>query len=136
MIENVVKDFGVNTGGGFIDQNSREYLIRNIGRTKKLDDLRNLVVDMRGAQPILLRQVADVSFAARVKRGDAGFQGKPAVIIGVQKQPAADTVALTRQIEAELAKLQATLPAGVNANQVQFRQATFIENSIANVKSV
>jgi len=136
MIEEVIKDFGANTGGGFIEQNNREYLIRNIGRTKKLDDLRNLVVDMRGAQPILLRQVADVAFAPRVKRGDAGFQGEPAVIVGVQKQPNADTVALTQQIEFELAKLQPTLPVGVMANQIQFRQATFIENSISNVKSV
>lgn len=136
MIEGVITDFGTNTGGGFIDQNSREYLIRNIGRSTKLEDLRNLVVDMRGGQPILLRQVADVSFAAQVKRGDAGFQGKPAVIIGVQKQPNADTVKLTRHIEDELAQLQPTLPTGVNANQVQFRQATFIENSISNVKSV
>ncbi len=136
MIEAVIKDFGSNTGGGFIDQNSREYLIRNIGRTKKLDDLRNLVVDMRGTQPILLRQVAEINFAPKVKRGDAGFQGEPAVIVGVQKQPKADTVALTRQIENELAKLQPTLPVGVIANQVQFRQATFIQNSISNVKSV
>ncbi len=136
MIEEVIRDFGSNTGGGFIEQNSREYLIRNIGRTKKLDDLRNLVVVMRNTQPILLRQVADVTFAAKVKRGDAGFQGKPAVIVGVQKQPKADTVALTRQIEVELAKLQPTLPVGVVANQIQFRQATFIENSISNVKSV
>ena len=36
--------FGVNTGGGFTDQYAREYLIRNIGRTTSLDDLRNLVV--------------------------------------------------------------------------------------------
>jgi CzcA family heavy metal efflux pump len=136
MIEEVIKDFGSNTGGGFIEQTSREYLIRNIGRTTNLDDLRNLVVDMRGSQPILLQQVADVSFAARVKRGDAGFQGREAVIIGVQKQPDADTVSLTKIIEDELGKLQSAMPAGVRVNQVQFRQATFIENAINNVKSV
>lgn len=136
MIEQVIKGFGSNTGGGFIDQNNREYLIRNIGRTTKLDDLRNLVVEIRKGQPILLRQVADVSFAAKVKRGDAGFNGEPAVIIGIQKQPNADTVTLTEKIEAELQAMQGLLPAGVKADQVQFRQSTFIENSIANVKSV
>lgn len=136
MIEDVISEFGANTGGGFIDQHSREYLIRNIGRTTKLDDLRNLVVVMRGTQPILLRQVANVDFAPRVKRGDAGFQGEPAVIIGVQKQPNADTVVLTNKIEAELKKIQSTMPDGVVADRVQFRQATFIENSIQNVKSV
>lgn len=136
LIEEVIRGFASNTAGGFIDQNNREYLIRNIGRTTKLDDLRNLVVDTRDGQPILLRQVADVGYAARVKRGDAGYQGGPAVIVSVQKQPDANTVSLTQKIEAELAQIQKTLPEGVRVDQVQFRQATFIENSIANVKSV
>ena len=136
MIENVVKGFGSNTGGGFIDQNDREYLIRNIGRTTRLEDLKNLVVDTRGTQPILLQQVATVSFAPKVKRGEAGYQGQPAVIVSIQKQPDADTVALTKKIEDELLRIQKSLPTGTNVNQVQFRQATFIENSISNVKSV
>ncbi len=136
MIEEAIAQFGTNAGGGFIDQHAREYLIRNIGRTTRLDDLRNLVVITRANQPILLRQVADVDFAPRVKRGDAGFQGEAAVIIGVQKQPQADTVSLTNIIETELDKIQRTMPEGVSVNRIQFRQATFIETSIANVKSV
>ncbi len=136
MIEAAIAQFGTNAGGGFIDQHAREYLIRNIGRTTRLDDLRNLVVVTRKGQPILLRQVAKVNFAPRVKRGDAGFMGEPAVIIGVQKQPQADTVTVTNEIEAQLAKIQRTLPDGVTADRIQFRQATFIETSIANVKSV
>ena len=136
QIETAIKRFGSNTGGGFVDQYSREYLIRNIGLTDRLEDLRNVVVDSRAGQPILLRQVADIGFAARVKRGDAGYQGKPAVIISVQKQPGADTVSLTRSIEETLAQIQKTLPKGVTATNVQFRQATFIENSVASVKRV
>ncbi|MBX9874318.1 MAG: efflux RND transporter permease subunit, partial [Beijerinckiaceae bacterium] len=62
--------------------------------------------------------------------------GKPAVIIGIQKQPEADTVALTRQVETALAEIQKTLPGGISATNVQFRQATFIETSIANVERV
>ncbi len=102
QIEAAVTRFGTNTGGGFVDQQGREYLIRNIGLTRRLEDLRDTVVAYRQDQPVLLRQVADVDFAARVKRGDAGYRGKPAVILSVQKQPGADTVALTRQIEAAL----------------------------------
>jgi HME family heavy-metal exporter len=135
-IETAIRRFGANTGGGFIDQHAREYLIRNIGLTTRLEDLRNLVVATRQGHSVLLRQVAQVDFAARVKRGDAGFMGGPAVIVGIQKQPAADTITLTRAIEAQLETIQKTLPKGVVANKIQFRQATFIETSIHNVERV
>jgi HME family heavy-metal exporter len=135
-IESAVGKFGVNTGGGFVDVKEREYLIRNIGRTTRLDDLRNLVVAYREGQGVALKQVADVDFAPRIKRGDAGFNGKPAVILSVQKQPGADTVVITRQLEGMLAGLQKVMPKGVRVLDVQFRQATFIEASIDNVLRV
>ncbi len=130
-----VRRFSQNTGGGYVDQYSREFLIRNVGLTNRLEDLRNLVVATRQGQVIALRQVASVDYAARVKRGDAGYQGEPAVVISVQKQPGADTLALSRQIESALAEIQKTMPAGVTANNIQFRQANFIQSSIANVRS-
>jgi HME family heavy-metal exporter len=136
QIEKAIARFGTNSGGGFVDQHGREYLIRNVGLSKQIDDLGNTVVMEREDQPILLKQVAAVEFAARAKRGDAGYNGKPAVIVSVQKQPAADTVALTRSIEASLGTLQRTMRAGVTVTNVQFRQATFIETSIGNVKRV
>lgn len=136
QIERAVTRFGTNTGGGFVDQHGREFLIRNVGLTRKIDDLGNTVVAGRDHQPILLKQVARVDFAPRVKRGDAGYNGKPAVIVSVQKQPASDTVVLTREIEATLRDLQLTMPAGISVTNVQFRQATFIETSIRNVERV
>jgi HME family heavy-metal exporter len=136
MIEKAIKQFGANTGGGFVDLKAREYLIRNIGRTTRIEDLRSLVIDFRDGQAISLDKVANVDFAARTKRGDAGFNGKPAVILAMQKQPAADTVSITRAIEAMLPVLQRVMPEGVRVTDVQFRQATFIETSIANVERV
>ena len=135
-IEQAIKSFGMNTGGGFVDQKTREFLIRNIGRSSRIEDLRNLVVAYREGQVVTLSQVADVDFAARTKRGDAGFNGKPAVILGIQKQPDADTVTITREIERVLPELQRVMPEGVRVTDVQFRQATFIESSIDNVKRV
>jgi CzcA family heavy metal efflux pump len=136
QIEQAVTRFGTNTGGGFVDQHGREYLIRNVGLTRRLEDLGHTVVVVRNDQPIFLKQVASVDFAPRVKRGEAGYNGKAAVIISIQKQPAADTVTLTRKIEAALQDIQRTLPAGISATNVQFRQATFIETSIHNVERV
>src|SRR5215213_188563 len=41
QIERAITQFGTNTGGGFVDQGGREYLIRNVGLTKRLEDLAN-----------------------------------------------------------------------------------------------
>jgi heavy-metal exporter, HME family len=135
-IERAIRAFGTNTGGGFVDQHDREYLIRNLGRTTDLEDLRNVVVATKQDQPVFLRQVAEVAYAARVKRGDAGFNGAPAVIISVQKQPGADTVKLTTQVESALAEIGKNLTNGVKVDQILFRQADFITTSIGNVKNV
>lgn len=136
QIEQALAQFGSNTGGGFTDQYSREFLIRNVGRTQNIEDLASVVVASVDGQPVLLRQVAEVGFAPRLKRGDAGYQGQSAVIVSVEKQPDIDTVKLTREVEAALSEISATLPAGVKADQVLFRQANFIETSIGNVQKV
>jgi HME family heavy-metal exporter len=136
QIEKALASFGGNAGGGFTDLNSREYLIRNIGRTTSLDDLRNIVVAKVDGKPVFMHQVASVAFAARAKRGDSGFMGKPAVIVAVEKQPNVDTVTLTRKVEEALKELNTSLPHNIKADQLVFRQANFIETSIRNVQTV
>jgi heavy-metal exporter, HME family len=133
-LESAVQGFARNTSGGFLEKQSQEYLIRNIARTTRLDDLRNLVVAHREEAPVLLRQVAEVRWAARVKRGDASLNGRPAVILSVQKQPQADTVSLTRQVESALDELWGTVPPGTLGKEVLFRQADFIAASVSNVQ--
>lgn len=136
QVEKALAQFGTNAGGGFTDQYAREYLIRNIGRTTSLDDLRNVVVARVNGGPIYLWQVAGVEFAPKVKRGDSGYMGNSAVIVSVEKQPNIDTVRLTREIEQALKDITASLPKSIKANQILFRQANFIETSIHNVERV
>jgi HME family heavy-metal exporter len=81
-----------------------------------------------------LKQLAEVKLAPAIKRGDAGYNAKPAVILSVQKQPAADSVALTREVERAMADLSKSLPQGVEAPQFLFKQADFIEHSVTNVE--
>jgi HME family heavy-metal exporter len=136
QIERSLTSFGVNVGGGFTDQSAREYLIRGIGRSTSLEDLRNLVVTSDSNGPIYLRQLAAVEFAPRVKRGDAGYMGRPAVIVSIEKQPNVDTIRLTREVEAALKQIAGGLPQGTKLDQVIFRQADFISTSIRNVQIV
>ncbi|MDP1691803.1 MAG: efflux RND transporter permease subunit [Burkholderiaceae bacterium] len=134
QLEGALKGYSSNTSGGFLELNGREYLIRNLGRSSSLEDLRNLALTAKDGQAIVMRQIAEVTFAAAIKRGDAGFEGQPAVILSIQKQPAADTVALTRGIEAALEDMKRSLPAGMAAPKVTFRQASFIEASITTLQ--
>lgn len=133
QVTTALRGFASNTSGGFVDLNNREYLIRNLGRTNRLDDVKGLAITYRNGMPVLLEQVANVSYAPAFKRGDAGLNSKPAVIMSVQKQPAGDTVRLTRDIETALAELKQGLPAGISQPVVLFRQANFIDASIGNV---
>jgi CzcA family heavy metal efflux pump len=133
QVESALRGFAANASGGFIDLNSREYLIRNLGRTTREEDLKGVAVSLRAGAPVLLEQVANVRYAPAFKRGDAGMNGKPAVIISVQKQPQADTVKLTAAVETALRELRQGLPPGLSAPEVLFRQANFIQASINNV---
>ncbi|MGB9494456.1 MAG: efflux RND transporter permease subunit [Azonexus sp.] len=133
-LEAALKDFGANTSGGFLEAQGREFLIRQIGRNSRIEDLQNVVVTVKNGQPILLKQLADVRLAPAIKRGDGSYRGKPAVILSVQKQPAADSVALTREVEKAVAELSKSLPQGVEAPNFLFKQADFIEHSVNNVE--
>jgi HME family heavy-metal exporter len=133
QVQEALRGFASNAGGGFIDLNSREYLIRHLARTHRIEDLQGLAVAWRDGRPILLEQVARVEFAAGLKRGDAGYNGAPAVVLSIQKQPAADTVRVSREVEAALADLGRARPAGLSEPRVLFRQADFIQASVGNV---
>ena len=123
----------VNTAGGFLEGSNQEALIRNIGRTTNIDEIANAVVEARKGVPILLRDVADVKFGKQVMRGDAGVNGAPAVILSVQKQPGADTIRLTAEVEKALAELQKGFPPDVTITPL-FKQGNFIKAAIANVE--
>ena len=133
-LEAALRDFGANTSGGFLEAQGREYLIRHLGRNTSLTDLQNVVVAVKNGQPILLKQLADVKVAAATKRGDGSYNGRPAVILSVQKQPGADSVALTREVERAIGELQKSLPKGVDKPTFLFKQADFIERSVQNVE--
>jgi CzcA family heavy metal efflux pump len=88
---------------------------------------------MRGAEPVLVRHLGEVRIGPALKLGEGSHDGKPAVVIGIQKQPGANTLELTRRLDAELDAIQDTLPAGMEIDRNIFRQSDFIEVAIENV---
>ncbi|MBI3445231.1 MAG: efflux RND transporter permease subunit, partial [Magnetospirillum sp.] len=133
-LEKALAGFAKNSTGGFLEQRASEFLIRNLGQTIQLDDLRNTVVAWRNNAPVTVDQVADVRFGPGIKRGDASINASPAVIMAVQKQPGANTVTLTREVEKALAEMKRALPADVTADHILFKQADFIARAVDNVE--
>lgn len=132
-ISTALEKSNINSTGGFVDAQSQEYLIRNLARFYSLDELKNTVVAYRQGTPIKLGDVANVEFGAKIKRGDGGTMGDPAVIMAISKQPGASTQVLTEKIDAALKELQATMPRDVEINPALFRQENFINAAIGNV---
>ncbi len=122
-----------NSTGGFVDAQSQEYLVRNLGRFYSVDELKQTVVAYRNNVAIKVGDVANVEFGAKIKRGDAGSNGTPAVIMSIQKQPGTSTLELTKKVDDALSELQVSLGDDIEINARLFRQANFIETSISNV---
>jgi CzcA family heavy metal efflux pump len=132
-LESALRESNMNTTGGFLIDGARESVVRNLARFETIDDIRNTVVTMRGGVPVLIGAVADVRIGTGVKRGDAGFNAGPAVILSIQKQPGASTTDLTEAILLELDDVETSLPPGVKIHRGVFQQARFIEAAIGNV---
>ena len=134
QVMDAVGDANANSSGGFLEQPVDEYMIRARGRVNNLDDLANSVITVKNGTPILIKNIASVRFGPALKRGDGSFNMQSDVVATIQKQPNANTLEVTRQIDEALASLKSTLPDDVTIDTKAFQQAAFIERAIGNVK--
>eukprot|EP00913_Durusdinium_trenchii_P028463 g26691.t1 len=132
-LTNAVEKSNAVSGGGFLLDKEQEKLIRIVGRVGSKKDIENTIIRMGETVPITIGQVAEVKFAGPVKRGDGSVNANSAVILSVQKQPGADTIALTERILKTLDEIQKQQP-NIKIETNIFRQANFIEVAIGNVE--
>jgi nickel/cobalt tolerance cation efflux system protein len=123
-----------NAPGGFLIAGGQEKLIRASGQAGGSEDLADSVVTDNEGKPLRLGDVAEVRLAGALKRGDGSFNGKPAVVLMINKQPDIDTPRVTRQVEERIAALSKTLPGDIEVKRT-FRQANFIDTAIQNVST-
>ncbi|MEA5537774.1 efflux RND transporter permease subunit [Limnoraphis robusta Tam1] len=131
-VTNAARGANSNAPGGFLIGGGQELLVRGIGQVNSVEDLQQSVVKVENGIPILLEDVAEVQTGAALKRGDASFNGQPAVVLMVNKQPDVDTPSVTKAVEAVMASLQPTFPTDVQIVRT-FRQSNFIDSAIGNV---
>lgn len=135
QVAEALRESNSNSTGGFTERGGQEQLIRGVGRIASVADIADAVVLVRDGVPVLVGQLGEVAIGAAIKRGEGSSDAAPAVVLGIQKQPAANTLELTARIDAELSSISSTLPPGMIIERDKARQADFITTAIANVSA-
>lgn len=125
-----------NSSGGFMYEYGNEYIVKGIGRTNDINEIGKAIIKKSNGNAIKIEDVAEVKIGAAPKIGDGSLRGKPAIIMTVMKQPATNTLELTKNIDLAIADIQKTIPHDVEINTKIFRQQDFIDASISNIKKV
>jgi HAE1 family hydrophobic/amphiphilic exporter-1 len=122
----------INYPVGRVKSQDKEFLIRLLGEYTDLDEVRNTVVGMKGQSPILLKDIADVSWGPEEVLTVTRYNQGQAIFVVVQRRPDANPVQVARAARTELKQLSGFLPAGVEY-QVIFDSSKEITRSISNV---
>jgi cobalt-zinc-cadmium resistance protein CzcA len=102
-----------NTGGAYIEKNTSIYYIRTNGIAQSLDDIGNIVVDVRSGRPILIKDVATVQFGKAPRYGALVRDGEEAVGGRVMMLKGANSAAVTERVKERVIQIEKSLPEGV-----------------------
>ena len=132
------------TGGGLLEREDEERLIRIRGQSLTPGEIGETPVLWRDGRPVRIRDVATVRMGGPVRRGDGGVlvraadgsekvSGGEAVILAIQKQPGVGTLELTARMDQALDELERELAGKASLERRVFRQADFISRAVDNV---
>ena len=123
-------------GAGFVETAAQRLVLQTEGQSLTPEQLGEIVVTQRDGRSIRLHDVADVVEAGEPKFGDALINGKPGVLMTTASQFGANTMEVTRGVEAALEELKPAFAAeGIEYIPALHRPATFIEIAIRNMKT-
>lgn len=121
--------------GGFIDTPNQRLGVQHILPIDSADDLGRIALapsNPAAAPNLRLSDVADVVEDHQPLIGDAIVNHEPGLLLVVEKFPEANTVEVTRAVEAALLAMAPGL-SGIDIDSTVFRPATFIESAIGNL---
>src|SRR5579862_8673675 len=117
---------GANVSGpkGSLDGAQQSYTIAANDQIAAADAYRPVIIAYRNGSPVTIGDVAVIVDGLENDRTGGWYQGTPAVIIDIQRQPGANVIAVVQDIQNEIPKLQRAIPAGVKLSVVSGRTVT------------
>lgn len=114
---------GANVSGpkGSLDGAYQSYSIAANDQITSAEAYLSVIVAYRNNAPVLLKDVATVIDGLENTKIGGWYQGTPAVIINVQRQPGANVIETVRRLKAELPRLQRAMPSDVKLTVVHDR---------------
>jgi len=105
--------------GGRVDMGPRELSLRTRGRFEHARGFPELVVATVNGAPVRLQDLGEVVDGSKEVRTFARLDGKPAVVLQVQRQSGANTVEVIEAVKERLVRARQLLPEGVTATVIQ-----------------
>jgi cobalt-zinc-cadmium resistance protein CzcA len=103
-----------NTGGSYIEQQSKAYFIRGLGQVQNLEDIRNTVVKNIKGTPVLVRDIARVQFGTATRYGAVTRNGGGEVVAGVTLMLKGENFnQVIKNVKERIVQIQKSLPEGV-----------------------
>ena len=118
--------------GGFVESNGQRLNVRNIQPIVTADDLSKIPLERQNGDVIRLSDVSNVVEDTMPLWGDAGINGKPGLMLIVQKVPGANTLEVTKGVENALDDMKPGMP-DIQVHEGLFRPATFIDMALDNL---
>lgn len=78
-----VSKSNINVGGDVIEKGSQAYVVRGVGLLESIEDIENILIEVRGTTPILVKHVAEVQVSAKPRLGIVGLQDEDDLVQGI-----------------------------------------------------
>ena len=132
-IRNAVSAANSSTPVGTLNGPKQDVALQASGQMDKAMDYRQIVVAWRNGSPVKLEEVARIYDSVENERIASWLNGDRSIVLGIQKQPDANTVAVVDSILAKLPVLRAQIPPSVSINVLMDRSVS-IRQAVADVE--
>ncbi len=124
-----------NEGGGYIVQNDEQQLVRGEALISNLEDVGTIVVDSNAdGTPILIRDLGNVRFAAKLRYGAATRDGRGEIVTGTAMLLMGENSRMVaRRVDERIRQIEKTLPEGIYIDTFYDRTA-LVDRTIATVR--